>query len=136
MGVMLSLDRHGPAKGRRQGLHARNPDGQARVQVLAAMRRYDRPVSARLLTRLTRTLGRRAPAGASRAGRYWKDCGEPGGRAWSLYPGLSVACLLGECRDEAGRPTCEVGSCEHDCHRSGTASATGGGADKDKLPAA
>jgi len=134
MGVMLSLDRHGPAKGRRQGQHARNPDGQARVQVLAAMRRYDAPASARLLSRLTRTLGRRASAGASGAGKDWKDYGEPDGRAWSLYPGLSVACLLGECRDEAGRPTCEVDSCEHDCHRGGTAPDAGGGADK--LPAA
>jgi hypothetical protein len=118
MGVMLSLDRRGPSRDRRRAQHARRPDGPAR-EVLAVVRRCDAPGRGRLLKRLTRiVLARRAPArrtGAEPAR------GVPIERAWSLYPGLSVACLLGECRDEAGRPVCEAGRCEHDCHRDATA---------------
>jgi len=63
MGVMLSLDRQRPARGRRrQGQHERHPGDQARAQTLAAVRRYDPPPSGRLLTRLARTvLARRGP---------------------------------------------------------------------------
>ena len=49
MGVMLSLDRHRPDKGRRQGQHVRHPGDQARAQ--AAVRRYDAPARGRLLAR-------------------------------------------------------------------------------------
>jgi hypothetical protein len=123
MGVMLSLDEHGPAKGRRrQGQHARHQGLPVRVQAVAAIRRYEAPSTGRLLSRLTRSvLARRnatAPDPAARA---------PGLRAreWSLYPGLSVACLLGECRDESGRPVCDAGRCEHDCHREAAADGSG-----------
>ncbi|HTW03566.1 MAG TPA: hypothetical protein VMF87_24915 [Streptosporangiaceae bacterium] len=129
MGVMLSLDEHGPAKGRRrQGQHARHPGLPVRVQAVAAIRRSEAPSTGRLLSRLTRTvLARRNPpapdAGASAPG--------PRAREWSLYPGLSVACLLGECRDESGRPVCDAGRCEHDCHReaAGDGSAPAAGAE-------
>ena len=119
MGVMLSLDEHGPAKGRRrQGQHARHPGLPGRVQAVVAIRRYDAPSTGRLLSRLTRTVLSRRNAPAADAG-----VPAPGqqARQWSLYPGLSVACLLGECRDESGRPVCDAGRCEHDCHREATA---------------
>jgi hypothetical protein len=119
MGVMLSLAEHGPAKGRRrQGTHARPPGLPVRVQAAAAIRRYEAPSTGRLLSRLTRTvLPRRNPPAPG------TGVPAPGSRAreWSLYPGLSVACLLGECRDESGRPVCDAGRCEHDCHREATA---------------
>lgn len=118
---MLSLDEHGLKGRRRQGQHARHqalPVRVQAVQAVAAIRRYDAPSTGRLLSRLTRTvLARRNPPPA--------DAGAPAPgqrtREWSLYPGLSVACLLGECRDESGRPVCAAGRCEHDCHREATA---------------
>ena len=69
MGVMLSLDRQRPARGRRrQGQHERHPGDQARAKTLPAMRRYDPPPSGRLLTRLARTvLARRGPVVAGPA---------------------------------------------------------------------
>lgn len=69
MGVMLSLDRQRPARGRRrQGQHVRHPGDQARARTLAAVRRYDPPPSGRLLTRLARTvLARRGPVVAGPA---------------------------------------------------------------------
>ena len=120
---MLSLDEHGPAKGRRrQGQHARHPALPVRVQAVAAIRRYDAPSTGRLLSRLTRTVLARRTAPAPDAG---VPAPGPRAREWSLYPGLSVACLLGECRDESGRPVCDAGRCEHDCH----SEATGAGPD-------
>ena len=120
MGVMLSLDRHRPDRVRRRAQHARHPD----VKALATVRRYEAPVSVRLLSRLTRTVlaRRNGPAGrtASRPAN-----GAPGEEAWPVYPGMSVACLLGECWDEAGHPACDVGTCEHDCHRDGAAPGAG-----------
>ncbi|HUA29798.1 MAG TPA: hypothetical protein VMC03_13010 [Streptosporangiaceae bacterium] len=119
MGVMLSLDEHGPAKGRRrQGQHARHPGLPVRVQAVAAIRRSEAPSTGRLLSKLARTVLARRNAPARDAG-----AAAPGPRAreWSLYPGLSVACLLGECRDESGHPVCDVGRCEHDCHCEATA---------------
>jgi hypothetical protein len=57
MGVMLSLDRQRPARGRRRrGQHERQSGNQPRAQTLAAVRRYDPPPSGRLLTRLARTV--------------------------------------------------------------------------------
>jgi hypothetical protein len=56
MGVMLSLDRNGPARDHRRARHARRPGGQARVQALAVMRRDQASPSSRLLSRLTRTV--------------------------------------------------------------------------------
>ena len=56
MGVMLSLDRNGPASNHRRARHARRPGGQARTQALAVMRRDQPSVSVRLLSRLTRTV--------------------------------------------------------------------------------
>jgi len=123
MGVMLSLDEHGPVKGRRrQGQHARHPGLPVRVQAVAAIRRYDAPSTGRLLSRLTRTVLARRNAPAPDA-----NLRSPGQRAreWSLYPGLSVACLLGECRDDSGRPVCDAGRCEHDCHRDATGTGPG-----------
>ena len=118
MGVMLSLDRRGPSRGRRRAQHARQPDSPAR-EVLAVVCGHDAPGRGRLISRLTRIVrARRRPARRARA-RLAQ--GVPIERAWSLYPGLSVACLLGECRDAAGRPVCEAGRCEHDCHRDATA---------------
>jgi hypothetical protein len=127
MGVMLSLDRHRPVRGRRRAQHARHPDGQGRGQALAIVRRYEAPASARLLSRLARAvLARRGrEAGDFRGGR---PDDAPGDRAWSHYPGMSVACLLGECRDEAGREICDVGGCEHDCHRDAAARGAAPGA--------
>lgn len=90
MGVMLSLDRQRPARGRRrQGQHERQPAGQPRAQTLAAVRRYDPPPSGRLLTRLARTvLARRgsvvagpgAAAAAARSGSS-RDSSAAGGSA-------------------------------------------------------
>jgi hypothetical protein len=123
MGVMLSLDEHGPAKGRRrQGQHARHPGLPGRVQAVVTIRRPAAPSTGRLLSRLTRTvLARRY---APRPEAVTPAPGPPA-RQWSLYPGLSVACLLGECRDESGRPVCDAGRCEHDCHRDATAAGSG-----------
>jgi len=56
MGVMLSLDRNGPARNHRRARHARRPGGQARAQALVAMRRDHASASSRLLNRLTRTV--------------------------------------------------------------------------------
>lgn len=133
MGVMLSLDRHRPDAGRRRAQHARRPDAQARVRALATVRRLEAPVSGRLLGRLARSLlaWRKRPARRA-AGRPSADA--PGERARSLYPELSVACLRGECRDDAGRQACDVGSCEHDCHRG--AAGPGAGAGAGRAPAA
>ncbi len=71
MGVMLSLDRHRPARARRRAQHARHQDGKGRGQALASVRRYDAPASARLLSRLARAvLARRGrQAGRGRNGR-------------------------------------------------------------------
>jgi hypothetical protein len=86
MGVMLSLDRHRPANGRRRAQHARREDGWARARTLATVRRRDPRAGARLLSRLIgilppwrdRAVGGRPPshehdryrgAEASRGGR-------------------------------------------------------------------
>jgi len=109
---MLSLERHVPAKGRRrQGQHARHPGAPGREQAPASARRHEMPGSGRLLSRLTRTVLARRSAAAGPS-----EPAGTGGEAWALYPGLSVACLLGECQEEPGRPVCDGGSCEHDCH--------------------
>jgi len=129
MGVMLSLDQHGHSRRRRPGQHARHPGLPVRVQAVAAVRRYDPPSTARLLSRLTRTV-------LSRRNQPGRRTGAPGAPAleWSRYPGLSVACLLGECRDDAGRPVCDAARCEHDCHRE--ARAVGRGPAAGAIPAA
>jgi hypothetical protein len=76
MGVMLSLDRERPSKGRRpKGQHVRHRRDAERAQPLAA-RPYDAPASGRLLARLARAvLTRKDPlaagtraAGAAAAG--------------------------------------------------------------------
>ena len=56
MGVMLSLDRGGPARDRRRARHARRPGGQARAQVLVALRRDEASAGGRLLSKLTQTV--------------------------------------------------------------------------------
>jgi hypothetical protein len=121
MGVMLSLDQHGHSRRRRRpGQHARHPGFPVRVQAVVAVRRNDPPSTGRLLSRLTRTVlpRRNAPARRTEA---------PGAPApeWSRYPGLSVACLLGECQDDAGRAACDAARCEHDCHRDPRAAGRG-----------
>jgi hypothetical protein len=61
MGVMLSLDRHRPRRGRRQAHRVRHPGRQA------AVRRAGAPARGRLLVRLARkVMGRRRPPGAGR----------------------------------------------------------------------
>jgi hypothetical protein len=55
MGVMLSLDRNGPAMDHRRARHARRPGGQARAPALVAMRR-DQASASRLMSRLTGTV--------------------------------------------------------------------------------
>ena len=75
MGVMLSLDRHRPARGRRRAQHARREDAWARARALATVRRCDAPVGARLLSRLTGTLlawGNRSAG--SRPSGFEHDC--------------------------------------------------------------
>jgi hypothetical protein len=122
MGVMLSLDRRPPDRGRRrQGQHERQPDDQPRARVLAPARRSGAPAGGGLLARLSRTmLARKGGQGAGRGGRA-----RSGDVPAALYPGMSVACLLGECQDEAGYPACEGERCEHDCHRRTPASGAG-----------
>jgi hypothetical protein len=97
------------------------------------MRRYRRPVSTGLLGRLTRAVQARRDkrAGARSVG----PDDAPGERAWSQYPGMSVACLLGECRDEVSDQACEAGTCECECH-SGGAVAPAGGPGAGRAPAA
>lgn len=56
MGVMLSLDRHRPASGRRRAQHARREDSWARARALATTRRGDAPAGIGLLSRLIRVL--------------------------------------------------------------------------------
>ena len=68
MGVMLSLDRRRPDKGRRQGHHVRHPGGQARAQATA--QRSDAPARGRLLARVARKVmvrRRRPEAGQGQA---------------------------------------------------------------------
>ena len=131
MGVMLALDRHRPARGRRRpGQHARHPGDRERAQALATMRRDDASASGRLFGRLARTMLPRkgAPAvaaGAAGSGRGLASAEPPAGPGRPRYPGLSVACLLGDCRDEAIRPACDADGCEHDCHRRGPGSGAG-----------
>jgi hypothetical protein len=75
MGVMLSLDRHRAASGHRRAQHARHEDGWARARALATVRRFDAPVGARLLSRLTGALlalGNRSAG--SRPSGYEHDC--------------------------------------------------------------
>ncbi len=124
MGVMLSLDRYRPAGGRRRAQHARRHDRRVRMQP-ADMRRSSMPVSVGLLGRLTRAvLARRGRAAA----RSVPPGDLPGERAWSRYPGMSVACLLGECRDEAVQQACEAGACECECHSGAVTPGSGPGA--------
>lgn len=123
MGVMLSLDRHRPATGHRRAQHARRDDLRARARALATTRRGEAPVSAGLLRRLARLLvpWRNRSAGTGRSGERL------GERTWSRYPGLCIACLLGECRAGTGHPACDDDTCEHDCHRDAPAPADGQG---------
>jgi len=130
MGVMLSLDQHGQARRRRPAQHARHQGLPVRVQAVVALRRYDAPPAGRLLSKLTRTVLARRTTQARGAGpaRPAVDPAAARPREWSQYPGLSVACLLGECRDGSGRPACDAGRCEHDCHREATGDAPGNAA--------
>jgi hypothetical protein len=74
MGVMLSLDRHRPANGRRRAQHARREDGWARARALATVRRSDVPADAGLLCRLIRVLlPWRDRSAGSRAPGYERD---------------------------------------------------------------
>ncbi len=131
MGVMLALDRHQPARGRRRpGQHARHPGDRERAQALATVRRGDAPAGGRLFGRLARTVLPRKGAPVAVAGTAGPGRGlassEPAARPGrSRYPGLSVACLLGDCRDGATRPPCDADGCEHDCHRRGLGSGAG-----------
>jgi hypothetical protein len=57
MGVMLSLDRERPAKGRRrQGQHVRDPRDAERARPVEAARRCEATASGRLLARLARAV--------------------------------------------------------------------------------
>jgi hypothetical protein len=85
MGVMLSLDRHRPASGRRRAQHARREDPWVRARALATVRRCDAPAGAGLLSRLVRALlpWRNRPAGSHPSGyerEHPGDAATPGGR--------------------------------------------------------
>jgi hypothetical protein len=107
MGVMLSLDRPGLARNRRQARHARQPDEQAWADVLAAIVR-DEPPRAGCLVRLAKNVlaGLLIPA----------DTSPPSGPAVRTGRDLSGACLLGQCQDSPGAPACASATCRHDCH--------------------
>jgi hypothetical protein len=134
MGVMLSLDRPGLARNRRQARHARRPDEQAWADVLAAIVR-DEPPRAGCLVRLAKNVlaGLLIPADSSPADspaeRPLGADHEPGqhadrargGRAVRTGRGLSGACLLGQCQDSPGGPACASATCRHDCHGQVTA---------------
>ncbi len=129
MGVMLSLDRPGLARSRRQARHARRPDDQARADALAAILRDETPAAGGGLVRLAKTMlaGWRFPAGAGASrladGTPAGDQGEgapagqpPASRAAWTASDLSGACLLGQCQDSPGGPACASQTCAHDCH--------------------
>lgn len=130
MGVMLSLDRPGPARSRRQGQHVRDCDEPARVDALAGMLRCDAVGAGRYLSRLAAAVlaGRLRPAppaltGAALTGaagtRAAGTAFATGRRARQVEIRLivSVPCLLGQCRVAGDGPGCESSVCEHDCHR-------------------
>lgn len=117
---MLSLDRPGPARSRRQGQHVRDCDDLARVDALAGMLRCD--AAGRYLSRLARTVlaSRLRPAAAGAAGSGAAGtvfATERRARQVEIRVILSVPCLLGQCRVGGDGPGCESSECEHDCHR-------------------
>ena len=133
MGVMLSLDRPGLARNRRQARHARRPDEQAWPEVLTAILRDDTPHPG-CLVRLAKNVlaDLLIPAAGEQAGPLDQVCAAsqkpgdgtdhgPGPRpAW---PGrdlsasdLSGACVLGQCQDSPGARGCASATCRHDCH--------------------
>ena len=115
MGVMLSLDRPGPARSRHQGQHVRDSDDLARVDALAGMLRCD--AAGRYLSRLAAAMlaSRLRPAPAGAAGTAVATGRRA--RQVDIRLSLSVPCLLGQCRVAADGPGCESSFCEHDCHR-------------------
>jgi hypothetical protein len=119
MGVMLSLDRPGPARSRRQGQHVRNSDDQACVDAFAAMLRYDATGAGRYLSRLARTVlaGRLLPAAVALA-EAADTALTKNQRVSQAEPTftVSVPCLLGQCRIAGDGQGCEASTCEHECH--------------------
>ena len=133
MGVMLSLDRPGLARNRRQARHARRPDEQAWPEVLTAILRAD-PPHAGCLVRLAKNVlaDLLIPADGEPAGPTDQVCeasqkpGDgtergPGRRpAWAgrdlSASDLSGACVLGQCQDSPGARGCASATCRHDCH--------------------
>jgi hypothetical protein len=119
MGVMLSLDRPGPARSRHQGQHVRNSEDQACVDAFAALLRYDASGAGRCLSRLAKSVlaGRLLPAAvalteaADTALARRQRTSEV-----DLTFTVSVPCLLGQCRLGGDGPGCESSVCEHDCH--------------------
>ena len=117
---MLSLDRPGYARSRRQGQHVRNPADLACMDALAVMMRNDEAGAGRYLSRLARTVlaVRLRPAAAALTGapgtRPWK---RPRLRQVELRFTVSVPCLLGQCRVSGDGPGCQSSVCEHECHQ-------------------
>jgi hypothetical protein len=133
---MLSLDRPGPARNRRQGQHVRNSDDQACLDAFAAMLRYDASGAGRHLSRLAKTVlaSRLLPAAVAlaEAADTALTTKQRASQAENTFT-VSVPCLLGQCRGAGHGQGCESAACEHECHygaRSpeGTRAAAGAGA--------
>ena len=116
---MLSLDRPGAARSRRQGQHVRNSDDQACMDAFAAMLRYDATGAGRYLSRLAKTVlaGRLLPAAVALAEAVDTALThkERASQAKSTFT-VSAPCLLGQCRFPGDGPGCESAACEHECH--------------------
>src|ERR1700685_418873 len=120
MGGMLSLDRPGSGRSRRQGPHVRNSADLARMDALAVMLRYDEAGAGRYLSRLARTVlaVRLRPAAAALTGAPDTRPGKrPRVRQVELRFTVSVPCLLGQCRVSGDGPGCQSSVCEHECHQ-------------------
>jgi hypothetical protein len=89
MGVMLSLDRNGPASNHRRARHARRPGGQARTQALAVSRRGQPSASGRLLSRLTRSVLTRTVL--TRRNRSYRDAAAPPAPPATAVPAATPA---------------------------------------------
>jgi hypothetical protein len=133
---MLSLDRPGPARSRRQGQHVRNSDDQACMDAFAAMLRYDATGAGRYLSRLAKTVlaGRLLPAAVAlaEAADTALTKKQRASQAELTFT-VSVPCLLGQCRVAGDGRGCEASTCEHECHHrerssGGAQAAAGAGA--------
>jgi hypothetical protein len=117
---MLSLDRPGLVRSRRQGQHVRNSDDQACLDAFAAMLRYDSTGAGRYLSRLAKTVlaGRLLPAAVALAeAADTALTRKQRAQGAELTFTVSVPCLLAQCRAGGGGRGCESSACEHECHQ-------------------